>query len=183
MTSIFIIRDNSYDLFIKNEEPVYPKAVLTMLASRFYPVEQHNSFPAETTDDFHQLSREHNVFFIKNPEILKHTDRLPAMVVTAKQALDAGDRLGDYKTGVDYFHTMAFSHSSDLAFQPLLVADHLREYLEDMKGDELINTLRRIILDRIELKKLGAAIDAGQLPANTCRNMNKDMCLYGCSCY
>jgi hypothetical protein len=132
MTSIFIIRDNSYDLLIESDEPMYSKAVLTILASRFYPVDQHSSLTAETIDDIYQFSRDHNVFFINIPaDKLECPGRLPAMVITAKQALDAGDRLGDYKSGVDYFYTMAFSYTSDLSVQPHLIA-------------ELINTLRRI---------------------------------------
>jgi hypothetical protein len=181
--SIFIIRDNSYDLLIENDGQMYPMAMLTILASRFYPVEQHSPLIAETTDDVHQLSREHNVFFINNPEMIKNIGRLPTMIVTAQQALDAGDRLGDYESGADYFYKMAFSRSSEFAFQPLLVVEHLRECLEHMEGDQLINTLRRIILNRIELKKLAADIDAGLLPANTCRNKRVDMCLWGCTCY
>jgi hypothetical protein len=183
--AIFIIRDNSYDLLIENDGCFgQPMAMLTILASRFYPVEQHSPFTAEITDDVHQLSREHNVFFINNPaDKLKCLGRLPAMVITAKQALDAGDRLGDYKSGVDYFREMAFSYTSEYAVQPLLIAEHLHEYMEDMEGDELIYTLRRIILDNIESKKWAAAIDAGQLPANTCRNRNKNMCLWDCTCY
>jgi hypothetical protein len=183
MTSILITRNGSYDLLIDNTEQKYPASLLTILATRFYPVEEHSLETAETTEDVLRLMNEHKVFFVKNADIIKRSGILPPMRLTTKGSLDAGDRLGDYKSGLDYFYTMAFSRSSELAIRPHLIIEGLLEDQEYYKGFELIDYYRGIVMDGIALKLHEQAIQSGELPPGTCKTMRKDLCLYGCGCY
>lgn len=183
MTSILITRNNSYDLLIDNTEQKYPAYLLTILATRFYPAEEHSLETAETTEDLFRLMKEHKLFFVENTDIIKQSGILPPMWLTTKEALDAGDRLGDVESGLNYFRRLAFSSSSELAIRPYLIVEQLLEGQEHYEGVELIDYLRGIVADRITLKNHEQAIKSGELPAGTCQTMRKDLCLYGCGCY
>jgi hypothetical protein len=183
MTSILITRKASYDLLIDNTEQKYPAYLLTILATRFYPAEEHSLETAETTEDLLRFMKEHKVFFVKNADIFKRNGILPPMRLTIKGALDAGDRLGDVKSGLDYFHNLAFSRSSQVVIRPHLIMEQLLEGQEYYESFELINYYRGIIMDGIALKLHEEAIESGELPPGTCKTMRKDLCLYGCGCY
>jgi hypothetical protein len=183
MTSILITRNGSYDLLIDNSEQKYPACLLTVIAAKFYPVEEHSIKTAETTDDLLWFMKEHKVFFVENANIVERCRILPPMRLTTTQALDAGDRLGNLASGLDYFHSLAFSRSDQVVIRPHLIVEQLLEGQEYYEGFELINYYRGIVMDDIALKLHEEAIESGELPPRTCKTMRKDLCLYGCGCY
>jgi hypothetical protein len=183
MTSILITRNDSYDLLIDNSEQKYPVSSLTDIAIKFYPVTEHSLETAETSQDVLRLMTEQKVFFVENADIFKRCRILPPMRLNTKQALDAGDRLGDLESGLDYFHSLAFSRSDQVVIRPHLIIEQLLEGQEYYEGFELINYYRGIVMDGIALKLHEEAIKSGELPPDTCKTMRKDLCLYGCGCY
>jgi hypothetical protein len=183
MTSILITRNGSYDLLIDNSEQKYSASYLTDLAAKFYPAAEHSPKIAETTEDVLRLMKEHKVFSVKNADIIKRCCILPPMRLTTKQALGFGDRLGNLASGLDYFHSLAFSRSNQVVIRPHLIIEQLLEGQEYYEGFELINYYRGIVMDGITLKLHEEAIESGELPPGTCKSMRKDLCLYGCGCY
>jgi hypothetical protein len=167
MTSILIIRNGSYDLLIDNSEQKYPATLLTDLATKFYPAKEHSVKTAETTENLLQLMKEHKVFFVENADIFKQNGILPPMHLTTKEALDAGDRLGDVGSGIEYFHSLAFSRSSEIAIRPQLIIEQLLEDQEYYECFQLIDYLRGIVMDSITLKLHEEAIESGKLPPDT----------------